>query len=185
MVKKFKDEVGTPQDQFEAILADEDEVEVQAEKSTRNRERPRRRKVYERVSETEIPDDVKESFLKDDYELRWVRWAIGGDEDYRYLARREKEGYEFVTQDELPKSFLAGLRLQDTRVRKGLVTSGDLCLMKVDSDLRKSRIDYYSKATDAEVKAADVYTLVKNGKGAFRDLGSKSSTDVAKEPRFQ
>jgi len=144
--------------------------------------RLKRRKTYERVSETHIPEDVKAEFKKDDYELRWVRWSINGEEDYRYLARRENEGYEFVQTKELPDSFLAGLRVQDTRNRKGLVTSGDVCLMKVDVDLRESRRDFYNKETDAEVAAADIYTVSKR-KG-FIDLGSSSKVS-SKEPRFQ
>lgn len=159
------------------------EQESEAPASRFKAARPMRRKTYERVSETHIPQNVVDSFAKDDYELRWIRWSINGEEDYRYLARRENEGYEFVQMSELPSSFLAGLRIQDTRTRKGLVTSGDVCLMKVDKDLRNSRRQYFNQETDAEVAAADIYTISKR-KG-FIDLGSSSKISTGKEPRFQ
>lgn len=181
-----KKPTSTPQEQeMDAIIAamhTKSEAVSELEPQSRMRqERPRRRKVYERVSETHIPQEIVDMFESDDYALRWVRWSINGEEDYRYLARRENEGYEFVQIDELPSSFLAGLKLMDTRNRKGLVTSGDVCLMKVDKDLKKSREDFYNRETDAEVAAVNIHNLTRKG---FKDLGSKSSVNT-KEPRFQ
>lgn len=161
-----------------------DEVAVEAAEqvtAVETRERPKRRKVYERVREAAIPQQIIDLFKKDNYDLKLVRWAINGEEDYRQLSRREQEGYEFVTQQELPQSYLNTLRLTSTQNRQGLVTTGDLCLMKIDSDLRNSRREVYQGVTDAQVNAVNANVLEKKG---LRNLGSKSKVYL-REPSFQ
>ena len=147
------------------------------------RERPQRRKVYERIRESDIPKDVVAEFAKDGYTLRWVRWSMKGEIDYRYINRREQEGYEFVKAGELPESFKRALRLKDTPVVEGLVTNGgDLCLMKIDTDLRQSRIEFFDRKARTEQDAVDVHVLEK--KHGLKNLGSKSRT-MMKEPSFR
>lgn len=149
--------------------------------ATETRGRTARKKVYQKVRETAIPAELIEHFKKDNYDLKLVRWSINGDEDYRYLARRENEGYEFVTESELPKSFMNSVRIMQTKSHPGLVTVGDLCLMKIDSDLRNSRRQHYQSETDREVASVDVHVLEKKG---FRNLGSRSKV-MMREPTFQ
>lgn len=140
-----------------------------------------RKKVYERVNETEIPEDVKAHFAKEEYELRWIRWMVNGVEDYKNLSHREKEGYEFVTVDELPKSYLSSIKVANTLNRPGLVTYGDLCLMKVDKDLRESRQKYYDQKTSDQIAAVNIHVLEKKG---FINQGTKTKV-MMKEPSFQ
>ena len=144
-------------------------------------DRPKRRKVYERIRESHIPQDIHDRFARDDYELRLVRWAINGEEDYRHLARREREGYEFVKVSELPQSYLSSIQIVGTKNREGLVTMGDLCLMKIDKDLRESRRQSYLQDTQRQVEAVDMHVLEKKG---FKNLGSKSKVYL-REPSFQ
>ena len=149
---------------------------------TESKARKPRKKVYERVQETELPAALVALFKKDNYELRLKRWSVFGDEDYRYLTQCEQEGYEFVQADELPESFLTAVRIMDTRGRKGLVIMGDLCLMKIDCDLNKSRIQHFQDLSDAQVEAVSIHVLTK--KHGFKDLGTKSKV-IMKEPTFQ
>lgn len=151
------------------------------EKSLPRGDRPKRRKVYERIREANIPAEIHELFAKNDYDLRLVRWAINGEEDYRHLARREREGYEFVKTTELPEWYLSSLQIVGTKSRQGLVTTGDLCLMKIDTDLRNSRREVYARDAQAQIDAVDIHVLEKKG---FRNLGSKSKVFM-KEPSFQ
>ena len=140
-----------------------------------------RKKVYVRVNQSELPRELIEYFKKDNYDLKTVRWAEQGNEDYRYLNRREREGYEFVSASEVPTAMLKGLRTIDTKSHAGMLIMGDLCLMKIDSDLRNSRRRAYQADTDREVASVDVNTLEKKG---FRNLGTKSKV-IFKEPSFQ
>lgn len=146
------------------------------------RERPQRRKVYERVRESDIPQYVRDHMMKEGYALRFVRWSIHGEPDYRYLNRREKEGYEFVKKEDLPEEYLRSMKSVNVSTHQGLITNGgDLCLMKVDVDLQKSREQYFSSITDAEVSAVDANVLNKKG---FITHGSKSNV-MLREPSFQ
>lgn len=140
-----------------------------------------RKKVYERINQSTLPEELIAHFKKDNYDLKTVRWAQQGDEDYRYLNRREREGYEFVSANEVPQAMLKGLRTIDTKSHAGLLIMGDLCLMKIDCDLRNSRRRSYQQDTDREVASVDVNILEKKG---FRNLGTKSKV-IYKEPSFQ
>ena len=141
-----------------------------------------RRKVYQPVVETKIPQDVQDAFRGEGYELRLIRWSITGKEDYRNLHRRVQEGYEFVTAKELKDlapHFASTLKSQSTSIAKGILTIGDNCLMKVDIDLRDSRREYFKKKTHQEVQAVDINVLGK--KHGLIDGGSKSQV-ITREP---
>ena len=144
------------------------------------RGRTPRKKVYERVREAVIPKELVEHFKKDNYDLKLIRWSLNGEEDYRYLHRREREGYEFVTEAELPEFFKRTVNVMSTKMHPGLVTIGDLCLMKVDSDLRNSRRKAYQDGTARDVNSVDIHVLEKKG---FRNLGTRSQP--MKETSFQ
>jgi hypothetical protein len=144
-------------------------------------QRKPRKKTYERIRESAIPDELVEHFKKDNYDLKLVRFMLQGAEDYRYLYRREREGYEFVQASEIPEKFKAGLSEMDTKSHQGLVTVGDLCLMKIDSDLRNSRRKYFQDETESHINAVDIHVLEKRG---FRNLGTRTKV-LTREPTFQ
>jgi hypothetical protein len=156
------------------------EVENEEEVIT-SRERPKRRKVYERASNVSIPDELKNFYAKQGYELRFIRWSIHGEPDYRYLNKRVTEGYEFVTADEIPATMLKALRVVNNNVANGMITNGDdLCLMKVDSDLRRSRRKYFDDLTEQQISAVSANVTKRNG--YFNNSKSRVSM---REPSFQ
>lgn len=145
--------------------------------------RPERKKTYERVRRTQIPEELQDHFRKTGYEVRPIRYMVTGVEELSYLATRENEGYEFVTVQELPEWFLKSIRQVDTKTRQGLVTIGDTCLMKIDIDLRNSRRDFFADVTRQENDAVDEFTSGK--KAGFRNIGSKKQTIVNREPTYR
>lgn len=161
----------------------EEQDDPDAVKAEGERKRPTRKVKYERIAQTTIPKDVKDMFLRDDWVLRWVRFQINGEEDYRGLGRRINEGFEFVTEKEVPQSFLARCQIQNTKNQKGLITSGDCVLMKADVNLIEDRKRYYEETTDREVSTADLFNLTRN-KG-FKDLGMKSKITYKEPTSFQ
>lgn len=140
-----------------------------------------RKKVYERTVEAKIPDYLVKKFKKDNYDLRLIRWIVQGEEDYRNLSIAEKEGYEYVKVDEVPEEFLTTVKVRDSAGRKGLITLGDLVLMKMDSDLRKSRTEAYEQDARDQLASVDVHVLEKKG---LLNTGSRSRV-MYKEPTFQ
>jgi hypothetical protein len=157
-------------------------TDASVKEETTSQTRKPRKKVYERIREGVIPDYLKEHFEKQGYALKPIRWSLQGNEDYRYLAHRENEGYEFVTADELPERFLNAIRVVDVRSRKGLITMGDLCLMKIDLDLQQSRREAFQEDAARELEAVDINTLKR--KHGFKNLGTKTKVMV-KAPEFQ
>jgi len=141
-----------------------------------------RRKTYERQETLTLPSELQAHFKKDCYDLKLIRWALQGEEDYMYLHSREKEGYEFVKKEEIPAQFLGLMREIDTKARPGLLTLGDLCLMKIDSDLRASREKYFEDLTKKQLASVDVNVLEKKG---FRNLGTRSRVIQGREPGFK
>lgn len=155
--------------------------EVSDVEETTERVRPQRRKTYTPVRETQLDQGLVDHFAKDGYAVKLIRWAIQGDEDDRYLARRQQEGYEFVSKDEVPAHFLKSMRIKDTRSAHGMLTMGDLCLMKVDQDLRQSRREHFRNQTENEIAAVDYHVMHKKG---FHTAGSRSKVSL-REPSFQ
>lgn len=163
------------------VEENQNEQEDVDQESTMSRKRPERKKVYERTREAHIPKYIKDIFEADNYSIRLIRWSVMGDVDYRNLNRRLEEGYEFVNKSELPEDFLRRLRIRDTSVTKGMLTNGgDLCYMKVDKDLQKSRREYYHNEAQAELDAVDMNVLEKKG---LRNTGTKSKV-MLREPSF-
>ena len=62
----------------------------------------------------------------------------------------------------------------------GCVTVGDLCLMKIDSDLRNSRRKFFQDETENHINAVDIHVLEKKG---FRNLGTRTKV-LTREPTF-
>lgn len=141
-----------------------------------------RRKTYERQETLTLPSELEAHFKKDNYELKLIRWALLGEEDYMYLHKMEKEGFEFVRKEEIPPQFTSLMREIDTKARPGLLTLGDLCLMKMDSDLRASRAKYFEDLTRQQLASVDVNVLEKKG---YRNLGSRSRVIQGREPGFK
>lgn len=145
-----------------------------------DRERPKRKTTYQEYRETDIPDEIVEMFKKDGWHLRFLRYYSEGKPDYRYLSKREREGFEFVQLDELPDWYKSAFILEDDRHRKGLLVSGDVVLAKAPLELIEDRRRHINEKTDSYVNAVDINVLKKRD---FVDLGSKTKINN-KQPNF-
>lgn len=156
-------------------------VTLTEEEAINVRRDSKRKKTYVRRDASEVPEYVQDHFRKKGYEVRFVRHKLAGGDDYRNLAKREQEGYEFVTSSEVPKEYMDTLRIDELRDRKDIVTQGDLCLMKVDVDLREDRRRYYENITAGQLSAVDANNLRKKG----LDINQTRSKTVMREPSFR
>lgn len=81
-----------------------------------------------------------------EFNLRWVRTAMSGQDDHENVERRLEEGFEIVKPDDpvvADKVAKGQLRVQDGKiVRQGLV------LMKMDKELVSQRQAYYTNEAD-------------------------------------
>lgn len=97
----------------------------------------------ERLKEWVPPGNRYQLDTPQDYNLRWVRTAMVGEDDFENVERRLEEGFEVVKPDDpivADKVAKGLLRVQDGKiVRQGLV------LMKLDKELVSQRKAYYTK----------------------------------------
>lgn len=161
---------------------DDTKIVEATEEVSQGRTRPQRRKTYQPVRDTQVDVGLVEHFAKQGYDLKLIRWAVHGEEDYRYLARRVKEGYEFVHKSEIPAEYKASLMDVDARTFNGMVTMGDVCLMKIDQDLRESRRQHYQNVTDTEIESVDLHVIGR--KKGFLTQGTRTKVSM-REPSFQ
>ena len=113
---------------------------------------PERRVQYSPPSEVDLPKDLIRKFEDNGFHLRWVRVLLGNDEDFRNVARRKREGYEFVKKEEIGDEF--GSFELDKFKDRNIVVIGDLALMKLPIDNKERREEYYSEEASSQVKAA-------------------------------
>ncbi len=170
---------GTPPNPNYTDLKEKEKMQATEEVKT-SRKRTERRRTYERKRESELPQGLISHFIKDEWELRLVRYLIQGEDDYRSIDGRLSEGYEFVRPEEIPQEYLSSFKIVNGQ-RGGIVAVGDLCLMKVDTHLRKDRRRHYEQVTKEQLASVDINVLTKKG---FQDLGTRSKL-LNKEPTFQ
>lgn len=103
--------------------------------------------TYVPPSSFDIPIEVIEKFEDDGMHLRWIRVILDGQDDYKNVAKRRREGYEPVSINELPehvrdlfetKSFGPGASKYSN-----IAMVGDLALFKVSSGKARARNRYY------------------------------------------
>lgn len=147
--------------------------------------------TYTPSTDTEIPADVKADFFAQGYYVKWVRSSIGPEEtvDRRNLTRKIRDGYDFVSPDEVPtlrdfydsRKFLTG--------SKNAVTVGDLVLMKIPVGKANGRRKYYrdlAMSQDAKSRLATAKEAKKWDKTNAGSITneSKSVVSVRERPSF-
>ena len=151
------------------------------EVETSSRSRSARKTNYERVSETQIPDEVIAHFEAEDWVLGFKRWRLDGKQQDAHIASKLREGWEFVTMDELPDWYQSFFDTESYKSRDECVVVKDMVLMKADKAMIEDRRQYYRQLAKNELNAVDIHVLQKKG---FKDLGTKSSVTMS-EPRFK
>jgi len=105
----------------------------------RTRESDQRRRVWRDPNVLDIPPQVEDAFKNSGYGLRWIRHTLGNEADGKNVLLRTREGYEFVTTDEV-REF--GWELPPTveHSKYGtLISIGDLALAKLPLEISEDR----------------------------------------------
>lgn len=107
-------------------------------------------------SQLEFTYDVNEHFAEQGMKLKWVRFRDPqGNLDTKSIRKRQhpSEGYTFVTPDEVSAEELVTLGDQEQFGGSGVITNGDLVLMKVRIEKSEARRAYYEGRTKAQSDA--------------------------------
>ena len=99
-------------------------------------------RVYMPQGNLYIPPEVKQRFLQEGMTLSWVRVKLEGEEDYKNIGKKSREGYVFVTSEEVPE-MVDGLSEENVGRHKNILVVGDVALAKNETSYIKSKRQYY------------------------------------------
>ena len=92
----------------------------------------------------------------DGVKYRWLRVSTGGEDDARNIAKRKREGYEFVKKEEHPDF---DVPVHESGKYAGVIGSGDLVLAKIPVEMAEAKNEYYQKRTQSQTDAVDADIL--------------------------
>lgn len=103
--------------------------------------------TYVPPSSFDIPEEVIEKFEDEGMHLRWIRIILDGQDDYKNVAKRRREGYVPVSITELPSHVrdLFETKSFGTATAKysDITMVGDLALFKVPAGKARARSRYF------------------------------------------
>lgn len=139
--------------------------------------------TYVQPEELEVPQEVHDRFNEEGYSLRWCRYSVTGEEDKKNIFMHTKEHGTFVDIEEVPE--LASLSTQiDISVAKGVVTIGDLALMKFPLEARNARRKFFEQKTQDQIDAVNTRLMENNDSKMPINNTSKSSVSKGKNAEF-
>jgi len=116
----------------------------------------RSEEFYLPPSQLEFSPEIKERFAEQGLLLKWIRFRDpNGALDTKSVRKRQhpSEGYTFVTTDEISKEELVALGDEEQYGGTGVITNGDLVLMKVRVEKSEARKAYYEGRTKSQTDA--------------------------------
>ena len=88
----------------------------------------------------------------DGIKYRWLRVSMGGEDDARNIAKKKREGYEFVRKEEHPDF---DVPVHESGKYAGVIGTGDLVLAKIDTEMADAKKEYFDKKTITQTEAVD------------------------------
>lgn len=149
-------------------------------RNTQSRElETRETESYEYVEPNllDIPQSVENRFADQGMKLRWIRISLKGADDYSNVGKRQAEGWQFVTLDEVPEMGLSSMVREDGRY-SGTVCRGDLALAKLPIQRAEARQAHFENKSSEMVDAVNSQL---EGAGDRRmPVRNQSKTNVTK-----
>ena len=139
---------------------------------------------YREPNLLEIPESVENRFLDQGLKLRWIRISTRNQDDYRNVGKRQAEGWEFVSVEEVPEMIHSSFVREEGRYT-GTVCRGDLALAKMPLRKAQSRQAYYENQSREMVDAVNAQLM--NSSDSRMPIRNNSKTQVTRgrTPKFQ
>ena len=149
------------------------------EKNTREEEW-----TFEEPDALDIPALVKARFDNEGMSLRWLRIMLKGQDDIMNVGKKQKEGWVFVTPDEVPELAVTSFVREEGRYL-GTVCRGDLALAKMPTGKVKARKRFYEKKANDMMDAVNAQLMKSSDSRMPITNSSKSVTTRGRQPSFQ
>ena len=155
-------------------------------RSLQERENQTREEVYtfEEEDALAIPEDVKARFLNQGMVLRWIRIQIRGADDYQNVGKRQRDGWVFVTPDEVPELSTSSIVKENGRYA-GTVVRGDVALAKMPEGRAIARREHYENKANELMNAVNSQLMSNSDSRMPIYNNSKSTVSRGKSPKFQ
>jgi len=131
-----------------------------------------------------LPDEITERFKNEGMVLRWIRIQLRGGDDYQNVGKRLKDGWVFVTPDEVPELGASSTVMERGRYA-GTVVRGDVALAKMPEDRAIARREYFVKKADDLMNAVNSQLMNSSDSRMPIFNNSKSTVTKGKSPKFQ
>jgi len=131
-----------------------------------------------------LPDEVTERFKNEGMVLRWIRIHLRGGDDYQNVGKRLKDGWVFVTPDEVPELSTSSVVKENGRYA-GAIVRGDVALAKMPEGRAIARREHYEDKANELMDAVDNQLMSKSNSRMPIYNNSKSTVTKGRSPRFQ
>ena len=140
--------------------------------------------TFEEEDYLAIPEEVTDRFKNQSMVLRWIRIQIRGADDYQNVGKRQRDGWVFVTPDEVPELGASSTVMERGRYA-GTVVRGDVALAKMPEDRAIARREYFVKKADDLMNAVNSQLMNSSDSRMPIFNNSKSTVTKGKSPKFQ
>ena len=110
--------------------------------------------VFEETNYLNIPESVKQRFDSKGLALRWVRFLLKGQDDYKNVGKRQADGWEFVKSEDVPE-MEQGSTVMETGRYVGAVCRGDVALCQMSKARAQSRQEFYENKSRKMVQTVN------------------------------
>ncbi len=140
--------------------------------------------TFEEPNLLEIPEPIVNRFNDAGMTLGWIRLTLKGKDDVSHIGRKMQEGWEFVSQEEVPEMEHSSI-VRDEGKYAGAVCRGDVALGKIPTKLFQSRSEFYRNKSDQLMEAVNSQLMTGNNSSMPISNSSKSKVTKGKQPSFQ
>ena len=159
-------------------------INTRSSQTRETNERVQKDYVFEEPSLTNVPTAVEEKFKNSGMTLGWLRIDLKGNEDYQNIGKKQQQGWEFVTPEEVPEMGATSIVRKEGRYA-GVVCRGDLALGKIPTFKLDAKKAHYLKKSGEMMDAVNQQLMSQSNSQAPISNTSKSSVTKGRRPSFQ
>ncbi len=147
-------------------------------------ERAQTEYVFEEPNQTQIPKEVEDKFKNSGMTLGWLRIDLKGNEDYQNIGKKQQQGWEFVTPQEVPEMGATSVVRKEGRY-SGVVCRGDLALGKIPTFKLEAKKNHYLNKSREMMDAVNQQLMGQSNSQMPISNTSRSSVTKGRAPKFQ
>ena len=159
-------------------------IESRNSQTRENETREETEYVFEEPNATYIPPAVEERFRQQGLSLGWLRILLNGQDDYQEVGKKQQQGWEFITPEEVPEMGATSVVREEGRYA-GVVSRGDIALGKIPTVKLEAKRRFYRNKANEMLEAVNSQLMSGSTSKMPISNNSKSRTFKGRTPTFQ